>query len=236
MLKKLSTFAVILITCASFNLYAGFLDDVNDIVGVVADGLGPKFGNVFLTDKVQDNKPVGNKRVFSSDTPKIYLFVGVENINSNSPVTASYYYQKNGDWENIGNFSTKIPINMNIAYFYVDKPESMMWPLGNYKIEIQYQNQIYKTINFSMFDNSSNTTAKPNQLKFTDSSLGLEIDYPSTMNISRNGNIVTLVNRDDGNIILIKQLKDEQTQEEIVAETTSQESQNSSSIEDDFSF
>ena len=243
-MKFFSKVCLFSLVFCSLNLYAGFFDDVVDVLDTVVE-LDPQFYNIQVTDKVVDEIPVRSNHIFSENTQRIYLFVGVKNINPSSPVSAIWYYNSNGIWADFGTFSVKIPKGINIAHYYVDKPENRSWPIGEYKVDIKYQNTVRDNVTFKVKKSNNEPAIPPIPVqpatlkthKYTNRQIGLEITYPENMEIQSDETAIKVVNPLNNQSIVIKQLNS--NTKELIEEkevVDSQKTRQSNDNDDDFEF
>jgi hypothetical protein len=95
----------------------------------------PKFTDIVLTDSEDDKPP---KSEFKTDTAKIWVFFGLENVKTGSKIKGVWICEKAPDIPpdfKIDEASVDIGMIDNMGNFSLSKPNNG-WPVGDYRVEL----------------------------------------------------------------------------------------------------
>ncbi len=110
---------------------------------------GPAYKDIVLTDDETSKAP---KATFSTDTPKIWVFFGLEGFPAGSKIKGVWICEKSEGIEpnyKIDEAGLTVGPPLNTGNFSLSKPATG-WPVGDYRVDLYIGEQIKEGVKFKI--------------------------------------------------------------------------------------
>lgn len=117
--------------------------------GDASSSASPAYKNIVLTDDESSKTP---KTTFSKDTPRIFVFFGLEGVSVGTKVKSIWICEKSEVAEpnyKIDEVTLTVVPPMNEGNFSLSKPNAG-WPEGSYRVDMYMDGAVTDTVKFTV--------------------------------------------------------------------------------------
>lgn len=110
---------------------------------------GPAYRDIVLTDDETSKAP---KATFAPDTPKIWVFFGLDGFPAGSKIKGVWICEKSEGIEpnyKIDEAGLNVGPPLNSGNFSISKPKAG-WPVGDYRVDLYIGEQIKESVKFTI--------------------------------------------------------------------------------------
>lgn len=156
-IRKMKKIVFAIFATIPFAIFADFWKELDKVVNVLEELAAPTISNICFSADVINGKPTQISSSFPKNTKKIHVWLNIYGLGEGQSVSSVWSREQNGQFVKIYELSKLGPTDKSQSYmdFSLAVPESSFWPVGQYKVDLVWNNKIIGSSKFQITDSIS---------------------------------------------------------------------------------